>query len=160
MSTAHDSLENPVQAERRTVPVLRHEQDPAGVQSFDTAPQKRFEIPAQRPESMTGRGGSRRIQHDPGITLIRAKYFEKAPAIDAHGFVSCRIDATISIGSQVHFESFQIGPGEVDRRDMLRTGREQRCAEGPRMRKQIQPVSAAGCMGIESRSVSVSVNPS
>ena len=74
---------------------------------------------------MTGRGGSRRIQHDPGITLIRAKCFEKAPAIDAHGFVSCRIDATISICSQVRFESFQIRRGEVDRRDLLGTRREQ-----------------------------------
>ena len=44
MSPTRDSLEDSVQPERRTIPVLGDEQDATRVQALDTAPQKRFEI--------------------------------------------------------------------------------------------------------------------
>ena len=97
-STARNSLEDPVEAERRPVPILCDEQNPTRVEALDAPPQQGLEILAQRPESAARRRCRGRIQHDPRKALTRAERFEKATPIDADGFVACRIDAAISSG--------------------------------------------------------------
>ena len=135
MQTGSHTLERPIESQRGAPTVLGHEQLAVSVEPSEAFTEQRLEVLANRPETPTcGRRG-RRVEHDSRKALTRLHRLHDVTPVSAQRAMPARIDPSLSVGREIHFEPRQIRAREVDRKNFLGARGEKRNAEGPRMRE-------------------------